>query len=291
MATILDGRQLAATMRRDAARQVKTLCQRGIAPTLAVVLLGEDPASQVYVRNKTRACTEVGIANVEIRLPATVTQKTVLQELVALNNNAAVHAILVQLPLPRQIDAAMVLQTIDPRKDVDGFHPENVGRLHLGLPGLRPCTPLGIMALIQATGVPIAGAHAVVLGRSAIVGRPTAALLTAADATVTLCHSRTQNLPAVVQSADIVVAAIGRPHSVHGDWIRPGAVVIDVGMNRVADPTRKSGFRLTGDVHFPTVSPICSKITPVPGGVGPMTVAMLMANTVKAHRQNTAAAG
>ena len=278
-AKILDGKALAARVRAELATEAATLAGRGARPGLAVVLVGDDPASQIYVRAKTKACAEVGIATFDHRLPASTSEEELLALVAALNANREVDGILVQLPLPAGIDSRRVLLAIDPAKDVDGFHPMNLGRLMIGEPGFVACTPFGIMKLIQESGAKIAGAHAVVLGRSNIVGKPMAALLLAADATVTVCHSRTRDLPEVVRSADILVAAVGRAEMVRGDWVKPGAVVIDVGTNRQAD-----GKQL-GDVAFAEVAPKASAISPVPGGVGPMTIAMLLSNTVQSARQ------
>ncbi|MBW4091894.1 MAG: bifunctional methylenetetrahydrofolate dehydrogenase/methenyltetrahydrofolate cyclohydrolase FolD [Proteobacteria bacterium] len=272
-ARIIDGRIVAGTVRAAVAARVAAL---GFQPGLAVVLVGEDPASAVYVRNKDRAAAAAGIAAQTVRLPADVGEAALLAEVARLNADPSVDGILVQLPLPSGIDPQRVVAAIDPGKDVDGFHPLNVGALAAGQPGLVPCTPLGVMRLLEAVGVRIAGARAVVLGRSAIVGRPMAALLLAADATVTVAHSRTRDLPAECRRAEILVAAVGRPELVRGDWIAPGAVVIDVGINRGADK------RLVGDVAFAEAAAVAGAITPVPGGVGPMTIACLLENTVTA---------
>ena len=272
-ARIIDGKALAATVRAAVAARVAAL---GFRPGLAVVLVGEDPASAVYVRNKDRAAAAAGILAQTIRLPATVGEAALLAEVARLNADPSVDGILVQLPLPPGIDPHLVVAAIDPAKDVDGFHPLNVGALASGRPGLVPCTPLGVMRLLEAAGVRIAGARAVVLGRSAIVGRPMAALLLAADATVTVAHSRTRDLPAECRRAEILVAAAGRAELVRGDWIAPGAAVIDVGINRGADQ------RLVGDVAFAEAVAVAGAITPVPGGVGPMTIACLLENTLTA---------
>lgn len=274
MAVVLDGKQLATQLLTTVAARVQALAARQITPKLAVLLVGDHPASEVYVRGKTKACTELGIRNVEVHLPATADAPTLLEQIDRLNADATVHAILVQLPLPPHINATRVLERVAPHKDVDGFHPANMGRLALGLPGVRPCTPLGIMTLIEATGVPIDGARAAVLGRSAIVGRPTAFLLMEANATVTLCHSHTRDLATICRASDILVAAMGKPRFVQGDWIRPGATVIDVGITRCADG------QLVGDVDFVAAAARAGHITPVPGGVGPLTIAMLLKNTV-----------
>lgn len=273
-AKILDGKRFAAAISAEVATRVKALAARKLTPTLAVILVGEHAPSQVYVKNKTKGCAAVGIANIEKRFPSTTTEGALLSEITQLNNDPKIHAILVQLPLPAHIDAYRIMAGVAPAKDVDGFHPTNIGRLTLGLPGIRPCTPCGIMALIEAAGVHPSGQRAVVIGRSAIVGKPTALLLTHADATVTLCHSKTADLAAIVQESAIVVAAIGKPRYVQGDWIRPGATVIDVGVNRLPDGS------LVGDVDFAAVHRRAAHVSPVPGGVGPMTIAMLLHNTV-----------
>jgi methylenetetrahydrofolate dehydrogenase (NADP+)/methenyltetrahydrofolate cyclohydrolase len=272
-ATLIDGKAVAASLRAELAARVAGL---GFQPGLAVVLVGDDPASAVYVRNKDRAAASVGIAVQTIRLPAETLQADLLARIAALNEDAAVDGILVQLPLPKHIDARAVIAAIDPAKDVDGLHPVNAGRLADGDPALVPCTPLGVMKLLDAAGIALRGARALVLGRSNLVGRPVAALLLNADATVTVAHSRTRDLPEECRRADILVAAVGRPEMVRGDWLRPGAVVIDVGINRLDDG------RLVGDVAFEAACAVASAITPVPGGVGPMTIACLLENTVQA---------
>lgn len=273
---VLDGKAIAVTVRAEAAKRVAALRQAGIVPGLAVVLVGDDPASQVYVRNKTRACDEVGVVHFDHRLPATTTQSELEALVDRLNADPRVHGILVQLPLPAGLDSAALLARIDPRKDVDGLLPENIGRLWSGAPRFVPCTPLGVMRLLGEAGTPLSGAHAVVIGRSALVGKPVAALLIAQNATVTLCHSHTRDLPSLVRSADIVIAAVGKPGLVVGDWIKPGATVIDVGINRLPDG------RLVGDVDFEGARQRAAAITPVPGGVGPLTIAMLLHNTLAA---------
>jgi len=275
-AAILDGKALAARIRGELAEEVGRLRARGIEPGLAVVLVGEDPASQIYVRNKTTACAQAGIRTFDHRLSAATSEDELLALVARLNADPAVDGILIQLPLPAALDARRILPAVDPRKDVDGIHPENVGRLLMGQPRFVACTPFGIMKLIAETALPLAGASAVVVGRSNMVGKPMAALLLAADATVTICHSKTRDLAGVVSRADLVVAAVGRPEMVRGDWIKPGAVVIDVGINRRADG------KLLGDVEFAPAAARASAITPVPGGVGPMTIAMLLVNTVTA---------
>lgn len=272
-ARIIDGKSLAAALRTEVAAKVAAA---GFTPVLAVVLVGEDPASSVYVRTKDRAAREAGIEARTIRLPAETSQAGLLATIQALNDDPAVDGILVQLPVPNGIDTRAVIEAIDPAKDVDGFHPTNVGHLADGWPTLVPCTPLGVMKLLRATGIETVGARAVVLGRSAIVGRPMARLLVAADATVTIAHSRTRDLPAECRRADILVAAVGKPEAVQADWIKPGATVIDVGINRLPDG------RLVGDVAFDACAAVAGAITPVPGGVGPMTVACLLENTLTA---------
>ena len=286
-AVLIDGKALALQLRLRVAGAVTRLrTAHGFTPGLAVVLVGDDPASQVYVRNKARQCEAAGMASFEYRLPATTAQVELVALLARLNADVAVHGILVQLPLPAALDEAVVLQTVDPDKDVDGFHALNVGRLGLGQPLLVPCTPVGCKLLIRSVLPEMAGAHAVVIGRSNIVGKPMAQLLLAADCTVTIVHSRTRDLPVLARSADILVAAVGRAGFVRGDWIKPGAVVIDVGINRV--PALLSGTesaepgktRLVGDVAFDEALQVAGAITPVPGGVGPMTIACLLRNTV-----------
>lgn len=274
-ANIIDGKAIAAEVRQGIQEKVAArVAAGGRRPGLAVVLVGENPASEIYVRNKHRACEEVGFVSRGYRRDASITQDELLELVDELNADPAIDGILVQLPLPAHIDPQAVIEHIDPRKDVDGFHPVNLGALALNLPGLRPCTPHGCMTLLQHTDVSLAGKHAVVVGRSNIVGRPMALELLNADCTVTICHSRTQNLAEEVSRADILVAAIGRAEFVRGEWVRPGAVVIDVGMNRT-----DAGLR--GDVEFAAASARASWITPVPGGVGPMTIATLLANTLQ----------
>jgi methylenetetrahydrofolate dehydrogenase (NADP+)/methenyltetrahydrofolate cyclohydrolase len=277
-AKILDGKALAARVRADIAAEARRLASKGIAPGLAVVLVGDDPPSQIYVRNKTRACEEAGFRTFDHHLPATTRESDLLALVAALNANPDVDGILVQLPLPPTIDARRVLLSVDPRKDVDGLHPENLGRLMMGQPRFIACTPFGVMKLIAETNLALAGADAVVVGRSNLVGKPMAALLVAVDATVTICHSKTRDLADRVRRADLVVAAVGRPGTIKGDWIKPGAVVIDVGTNRL--PSGK----LVGDVEFEAAAARAAAITPVPGGVGPMTIAMLLANTLTSAR-------
>ena len=278
-AQIIDGKALAAAVKQEAAAGVAALKAQGVAPCLAVILVGEDPASQVYVRGKINDCAECGILSRSIRLPATATQAELLAQVAALAADDTVHGILVQLPLPAQIDERAVIDAIPPQKDVDGFSPVNVGRLQAGEPCFQPCTPAGCIRMIKSTGTSIAGKHAVVIGRSNIVGKPAAMLLLAQNATVTVCHSKTQNLAQLCAGADILVAAVGRAGFVTGDMVKPGAVVIDVGINRGADG------KLHGDVDFAAAAQKAAWITPVPGGVGPMTRAMLMHNTVLAARR------
>jgi methylenetetrahydrofolate dehydrogenase (NADP+) / methenyltetrahydrofolate cyclohydrolase len=285
---ILDGKSVAATVLDECRAETAELLAKGITPGLAVVLVGSDPASQVYVGSKARTCAELGFHSVKIELPAETTQEELLQVVRDLNNDSAIHGILVQSPPPRHIDEEAVIREIDPRKDVDGFHPQNVAKLVLEDPsGFVPCTPAGCMKLLEISGIDTNGAEAVVIGRSMIVGKPMALLLVSkkSNATVTIAHSRSKDLAAICRRADILIAAVGRPEMVKADWVKPGAVVIDVGINRVADPSKKSGYRLTGDVAYAEVAPLCSAITPVPGGVGPMTIAMLMKNTLQAARQ------
>jgi methylenetetrahydrofolate dehydrogenase (NADP+)/methenyltetrahydrofolate cyclohydrolase len=279
-ARIIDGRTVATELRERVATAAARLReQHGITPGLAAMLVGDDPASQVYVRSKAHACTAAGLASFEHRLPADAAPAAILELVAMLNSDERVDGILVQLPLPAGIAPQAVIAAIDPAKDVDGFHPVNVGRLWSGDPGLVPCTPQGILLLLRAAEVPLAGAEAVVLGRSGIVGRPVAALLVAADCTVTIVHSKSRDLSVICRRADILVAAIGRPLMVKADWLKPGAAVIDVGINRVAS---EAGSRLVGDVDFAAARQVAGAITPVPGGVGPMTIACLLRNTLLA---------
>jgi methylenetetrahydrofolate dehydrogenase (NADP+)/methenyltetrahydrofolate cyclohydrolase len=290
-ARIIDGTAVAKRVRERVAADVAALVAQGIMPGLTVVLVGDDPASAVYVRAKSKACEEAGMRGEQITLPATTSEEELLSIIDQLNADPAVHGILVQMPVPKQIAADAVIRRIDPRKDVDGFHPINVGKVLIGeSDGFAPCTPAGIVMLLREAEVELSGANVVVVGRSNIVGKPVAALLMqpGVDATVTVCHSRTRDLAAHTRQADVLIAAIGRPRFVTGDMIKPGAVVIDVGVNRIPDATKKSGTRLVGDVDFDAALGIASAITPVPGGVGPMTIAMLLANTVRAARQSAA---
>jgi methylenetetrahydrofolate dehydrogenase (NADP+)/methenyltetrahydrofolate cyclohydrolase len=277
-AMVIDGKQIAEQTRAEAAAGAAELKARtGVVPHLAAVLVGDDPASAVYVRNKQIACDKAGFKSTLHRLPATTTQSELLALIESLNANPAVHGILVQLPLPKHLDTTLILDAVSAAKDVDGFHPENVGLMQQGRPRFLPCTPAGVMRMLQVSGLETSGRHAVVIGRSDIVGKPMAALLSqkGADATVTLCHSRTRDIGAFCRSADILVAAIGIPQFVKGDMVKPGAVVIDVGINRVGD-------KLVGDVDYGPAAQVASAITPVPGGVGPMTIAMLLQNTLTA---------
>lgn len=288
--TVIDGKEVARKIREGLVAEIAELKAQGKTPGLAVVLVGEDPASQVYVGSKVRACEELGLYSQKWELPADTTQEQLVDLIHKLNADDRIHGILVQSPPPPHIDEEAVILNIDPRKDVDGFHPANVAKLVLeDEEGFVPCTPLGCMELLKAYDIPTAGKHAVVIGRSLIVGKPMANLLVSkkANATVTIAHSRTADLPAVCRTADIIVAAVGRPEMVKADFVKDGAVVIDVGINRIPDPSRPRGYRIVGDVDYEAVKDKCSAITPVPGGVGPMTIAMLMANTVKACRQLT----
>ena len=288
--TLIDGKAIAQKTHAASRLAAAELIARGFTPGLAVVLVGADPASQAYVRSKDKMCLELGMHSVKHELPATTSQADLIAIVRQLNADPAIHGILVQSPPPPHIDERAVIDAIDPRKDVDGFHPLNVAKLTLGDPdGFVPCTPLGCQRLLIASGIETAGANVVVLGRSMIVGKPMALLLMAkgpgGDATVTVAHSRTRDLPTVCRTADILIAAIGRPEFVRADFVKDGAVVIDVGINRVDDPAAPKGYRLTGDVAFAEVAPKCRAITPVPGGVGPMTIAMLMANTIASCRR------
>jgi len=280
-AEIIDGRAFALKVRSRVTAQVTTLKkQHGLTPGLAVVLVGDDPASHVYVRNKNIATVEAGMKSEEIRLPDTASQEEVLEIVARLNADESIHGILVQLPLPKQVDEKAVLDAIDPIKDVDGFHVINTGRQAVGLPAMVPCTPVGCIMMLKDKLGDLSGLNAVVVGRSNIVGKPMASLLLGENCTVTIAHSRTRDLPEVCRNADILVAAVGRPNMVRGDWIKPGATVIDVGVNRIDGDNGKT--KLVGDVCFDEAKEIAGAITPVPGGVGPMTIACLLANTVKA---------
>jgi methylenetetrahydrofolate dehydrogenase (NADP+)/methenyltetrahydrofolate cyclohydrolase len=290
-AELLDGLAVARAVRDDVAVGVRALVARGVTPGLAVVLVGEDPASTVYVRNKGKACEEAGMRSVTIRMPATTTQGELIAQVDALNADPAIHGILVQMPLPPQCSADEVIRRIDPAKDVDGFHPVNAGKVLIGDPdGFAPCTPAGVMELLRRYDVPTRGAEVVVMGRSNIVGKPMGALLVqpGVDATVTWCHSRTRELAAHARRADILIAAIGKARFVTADMVKPGATVIDVGINRVDEPRAKNGYILAGDVDFAAVREVAGRITPVPGGVGPLTIAMLLKNTLRAAERTLA---
>jgi methylenetetrahydrofolate dehydrogenase (NADP+) / methenyltetrahydrofolate cyclohydrolase len=289
-AKLIDGVAIGDAMRAELQAEIRALKQRGVTPGLAAVLVGNDPASATYVRMKGKACDEAGLYHETIRLPADTTEGELLALIERLNVDHKVHGILVQLPLPPQIHTQRVLHRVTPEKDVDGFHPENVGKVAIGDPtGFRPATPYGVQQLLLRSDVDPAGRHAVIVGRSTIVGRPMAALLLengrGGNATVTVCHSRTRDLKSVTRLADILIVAIGKAECVTGDMIRPGATVIDVGVNRIEDPTLKKGYRLVGDVNFTEAKQVAGAITPVPGGVGPMTITMLLYNTVQAARQ------
>ena len=289
-ARIIDGNAIGATMRAELAGDIAALKKQGVAPGLAVVLVGDNPASQVYVRMKGKACDDAGLYHETIKLPKDTSEAELMSLLERLNANPKIHGILVQLPLPKHIDTNRALHRIDPRKDVDGFHPENVGKVAVGDPtGFRPATPYGVQQLLIRSEVETKGAHAVIVGRSNIVGRPMAALLLqdgpGGNATVTVCHSRTRHIEQHTRQGDILIVAIGKPEFVTGEMVKPGAVVIDVGVNRVDDPSRKQGYRLVGDVKFQEAKQVAAAITPVPGGVGPMTITMLLFNTVQAARQ------
>ncbi len=284
-ATIIDGKAVAKDVRTEVAAQVEEFAKTcGFPPGLAVVIVGDDPASRVYVDGKKKMCQALGIHSEEVALPATATQEQLLSVVRQLNENRRIHGILVQLPLPDHLDEGQVLEAIDPRKDVDGFHPVNVGKLLVGAETFVPCTPAGVLELIKRTGVELKGKRAVVVGRSNIVGKPVAILLLAEHATVTMCHSRTRDLPGVCREGDILVVAIGKPEMIDGTYVKPGAVVIDVGVNEIG--TSETGKRkLVGDVKFDSAAEVAGHITPVPGGVGPMTIAMLMRNTLIAAKR------
>lgn len=286
-ATVIDGFAVAASVRARVAESVADLKNKGTHACLAVVLVGEDPASVSYVTGKEKALAEVGMVDRSIRLPASATEEELLRIVADLNADKSVHGILVQLPLPKHINEAKVIMAIDPSKDVDGFHPVSVGNMVIGRPGFLPCTPHGVLVLLKEAGIETNGKHAVVVGRSNIVGKPVAILLAARDAnaTVTVCHTGTKDLASFTRQADILVAAAGKPRMITADMIKPGAAVIDVGVNRVEDPSAKKGFRLVGDVDFAPACEVASFITPVPRGVGPMTIAMLMENTLLAARR------
>ncbi len=286
-ANLIDGKAIAESLREEVKKSVDERVAKGLpAPGLATVIIGDNPASKVYVRMKHKACQEVGILSIGHELPADTPQEEAEALVKKLNDDPKVNGILVQLPLPAGLDEERVLNTISLQKDVDGFHPVNIGRLaQKGRePLFIPCTPAGVMYLLEQGGAELQGANAVVLGRSNIVGMPVSLLLVSANATVTICHSRTKDIPGLIRQADVLVAAVGIPEYVRGDWIKPGATVIDVGVNRIEDETRKSGYRLVGDVNFDEAAEVAGAITPVPGGVGPMTIAMLLRNTLRAAR-------
>ena len=282
-AIIIDGKQVAADIRAEVAQKVAALKKNGKNACLAVILVGENPASVSYVTGKQKALAEVGMQDCSVHLPENTTEQDLLKLIDQLNNDNTVHGILVQLPLPKHINEDKVIMAISPEKDVDGFHPVNVGNMMIGRPGFLPCTPHGIIVLLQRMGIETSGKHAVVIGRSNIVGKPVSVLLAqkSVNCTVTLCHTGTKNLPEITKQADIVVVASGHPHTLTGDMIKQGTVVIDVGVNRIPDSSKKSGFRLVGDCDFDDLKEKASFITPVPGGVGPMTIAMLMVNTLE----------
>ncbi len=291
-ANIIDGKKIAGEIREELKGAVAEIVAQGTTPGLAVILVGEDPASQSYVSAKEKACAACGIFSDDNRLPADTTQESLMALVEEKNQDPAIHGILVQLPLPTHLDESAVLLAIDPAKDVDGFHPMNVGKMMVGEKAFLPCTPHGVLQLLQRTGVEVSGAHVVVVGRSNIVGKPVATMLAqktaTGNATVTLCHTGTKDLGYHTRQADIIVAAAGRPNTVTADMVKEGAVVIDVGVNRVEDDTRERGYRLVGDVDFDAVKEVASQITPVPGGVGPMTIAMLLWNTVDSARATLA---
>ena len=287
-AQLIDGKKLAAETRAEIARGVAALkAEKGVTPGLAVILVGDNPASVSYVTAKEKACREAGMLSREIRMPATVAEDELIAEIAKLNADPAIHGILVQLPLPKGFSEKRVIDAIAPEKDVDGFTPVNVGRMLIGDDCFLPCTPHGILKLIEVTGMDLAGQHAVVIGRSNIVGKPVAALLSrkSVNATVTLCHTGTKDLKAFTRTADVVVVAAGRPNTLTGDMLKPGAVVIDVGVNRVPDATKEKGYRLCGDADFASCAEVASAITPVPGGVGPMTITMLLWNTLESAKR------
>jgi methylenetetrahydrofolate dehydrogenase (NADP+)/methenyltetrahydrofolate cyclohydrolase len=289
-AAIIDGTAIGETIRQEIARDIGALASKGVTPGLAVILVGENPASQSYVHGKNKAAHEIGMHSEQHNLPAAATEEELLALIGRLNRDPKIHGILVQLPLPDHIDERKVITAISPEKDVDGFHPVSLGRIMTGEPGFRPCTPFGIQKLLEYSGTKVQGSHVVVVGRSNIVGKPIANMLMQkekhADATVTVCHSRTRDLPAITRQADILIAAIGRPEFITADMVRGGAVVIDVGINRVEDATKKKGYRIVGDVKFDEVAAKAAAITPVPGGVGPMTITMLLYNTVESAKRS-----
>jgi methylenetetrahydrofolate dehydrogenase (NADP+)/methenyltetrahydrofolate cyclohydrolase len=287
---ILDGKATSLSIQAELAEHVNKRLEHGAhRPHLAAILVGDHPASRAYVGHKVKACERVGFLSTLVELPATISEADLLDEVQKLNDRTDVDGFIVQLPLPDHIDEQRIIEAVHPAKDVDGFHPENVGRMTLGLPTFLPATPAGVLELLKRYDIETAGKHVVVIGRSAIVGTPLSILLsrnhTPGNATVTLCHSRTRDLPAIARQADILVAAIGKAHFVQADWVKEGAVVVDVGINHIPDATKKSGRRMVGDVDFAAVAPKCAAITPVPGGVGPMTIAALLKNTLRAAEQ------
>lgn len=287
-AIIIDGKQIAADVRQDVANKVSELKKKGIAPCLAVILVGENPASVSYVTGKQKALAEVGMVDRSVHLPENTSEDDLLKLIDELNKDNSVHGILVQLPLPKHISEDKVIMAIAPEKDVDGFHPVSVGNMMIGRPGFLPCTPHGIIVLLKKMGIETSGKHAVVIGRSNIVGKPVSILLARKDTncTVTMCHTGTKNMAEITKQADILVVASGHPHTLTKDMVKPGAVIIDVGVNRIPDSSKKSGFRLIGDCDFDDLVETASYITPVPGGVGPMTIAMLMYNTLESAQNN-----
>lgn len=287
-AIIIDGKQIAANVRQDVANKVSELKKKGIAPCLAVILVGENPASVSYVTGKQKALAEVGMVDRSVHLPENTSEDDLLKLIDELNKDNSVHGILVQLPLPKHINEDKVIMAIAPEKDVDGFHPVSVGNMMIGRPGFLPCTPHGIIVLLKKMGIETSGKHAVVIGRSNIVGKPVSILLARKDTncTVTMCHTGTKNMAEITKQADILVVASGHPHTLTKDMVKPGAVIIDVGVNRIPDSSKKSGFRLIGDCDFDDLVETASYITPVPGGVGPMTIAMLMYNTLESAQNN-----
>ena len=287
-AIIIDGKQIAADVRQDVANKVSELKKKGIAPCLAVILVGENPASVSYVTGKQKALAEVGMVDRSVHLPENTSENDLLKLIDELNKDNSVHGILVQLPLPKHINEDKVIMAIAPEKDVDGFHPVSVGNMMIGRPGFLPCTPHGIIVLLKKMGIETSGKHAVVIGRSNIVGKPVSILLARKDTncTVTMCHTGTKNMAEITKQADILVVASGHPHTLTKDMVKPGAVIIDVGVNRIPDSSKKSGFRLIGDCDFDDLVETASYITPVPGGVGPMTIAMLMYNTLESAQNN-----
>lgn len=287
-AIIIDGKQIAADVRQDVANKVSELKEKGIAPCLAVILVGENPASVSYVTGKQKALAEVGMIDRSVHLPENTSEDDLLKLIDELNKDNSVHGILVQLPLPKHINEDKVIMAIAPEKDVDGFHPVSVGNMMIGRPGFLPCTPHGIIVLLKKMGIETSGKHAVVIGRSNIVGKPVSILLARKDTncTVTMCHTGTKNMAEITKQADILVVASGHPHTLTKDMVKPGAVIIDVGVNRIPDSSKKSGFRLIGDCDFDDLVETASYITPVPGGVGPMTIAMLMYNTLESAQNN-----